>query len=100
MWRPADVSLLVVTLGSAQNAQTKNDGALSFRATMSLFVPKHQLRLRHLIESVTIYPHGEHCPEADVVAKVSDLLMFAPNDDTAREGGECGFVRFGCGDRI
>jgi hypothetical protein len=94
MWRPADVSLLeLVTLGSAQNAKTKNDGALSFRATMSLFVPKHQLRLRHLIESVTIYPHGERCPEADVVAKVSDLLMFAPNDNAAREGGDCGWLR-------
>jgi site-specific DNA recombinase len=27
-----------------------------------------------LIESVTIYPNGEHGPEAEVVAKVGDLL--------------------------
>jgi hypothetical protein len=42
-----------------------------------------------LIESVTIYPNGEHGPEAEaeVVAKVSDLLAFATNDNAAREGG-------------
>ncbi|WP_380784082.1 recombinase family protein [Sphingomonas sp. R86520] len=45
--------------------------------------------LATLIESVTIYPHGEHGPEAEVVAKVSDLLAFATNDNTAREGGGC-----------
>jgi site-specific DNA recombinase len=53
-----------------------------------------------LIESVTIYPQGEHGPEAEVVARVSDLVAFAPNYNAAREGGDCGFVRFGCGDRI
>jgi hypothetical protein len=53
-----------------------------------------------LIESVTIYPHGEHGPEAEVVARVSDLVVFVTNDNAAREGGDCGFVRFGCGDRI
>jgi site-specific DNA recombinase len=52
------------------------------------------------IESVTIYPHGEHSPEAEVVARVSDLLAWAPNDNAAPRGGNCRFVRFGCGDRI
>ena len=40
-----------------------------------------------LIESVTIYPDGEHGPEAEVVAKVSALLAWATNDNAAREGG-------------
>ncbi|QCB44337.1 hypothetical protein E5673_10190 [Sphingomonas sp. PAMC26645] len=48
--------------------------------------------LATLIESVTIYPHGEHGPEAEVVAKVSDLLAFATNDNTAREGGDCSSI--------
>ena len=45
--------------------------------------------LSTLIESVTIYPDGEHGPEAEVVAKVADLITFATNDDAAREGGAC-----------
>ena len=44
--------------------------------------------LSTLIESVTIYPHGEHGPEAEVVAKVSDLLAFATNDNAAPKGGD------------
>ncbi len=43
--------------------------------------------LSTLIESVTIYPDGEHGPEAEVVAKMSDLITWATNDDTARKGG-------------
>ncbi|WP_408642050.1 recombinase family protein [Sphingomonas radiodurans] len=40
-----------------------------------------------LIESVTIYPDGEHGPEAEVVAKVADLLTWATNDNAAPKGG-------------
>ena len=40
-----------------------------------------------LIESVTIHPDGERGPEAEVVAKLSDLVGFATNDNAAREGG-------------
>jgi hypothetical protein len=43
--------------------------------------------LSTLIESVTIYPDGEHGPEAEVVAKVSALLVWATDDNAAREGG-------------
>ena len=43
--------------------------------------------LSTLIESVTIYPHGRDGPEAEVVAKVADLVAFATNDNAAREGG-------------
>ncbi|MDQ0836217.1 recombinase family protein [Sphingomonas faeni] len=45
--------------------------------------------LATLIESVTIYPHGEHGPEAEVVARVSDLLAWATNDNAAPKGGGC-----------
>ena len=45
-----------------------------------------------LIESVTIYPNGEHGPEAEAVAKVGDLLTWAINDDAAREGGAGRFM--------
>ena len=43
--------------------------------------------LSTLIESVTIYPEGPHGPEAEVVAKVSDLMAFATNDNAAPRGG-------------
>jgi site-specific DNA recombinase len=43
--------------------------------------------LSTLIESVTIYPNGEHGAEAEVVAKMADLITWATNDDAAREGG-------------
>ncbi|WP_428842981.1 recombinase family protein [Sphingomonas carotinifaciens] len=42
--------------------------------------------LSTLIESVTIYPNEPGGPEAEVVAKVSDLLGWATNTDAAREG--------------
>jgi hypothetical protein len=45
--------------------------------------------LSTLIESVTIYPNGEHGPEAEVVAKVSDLITWATNDNAAPKGGDC-----------
>ncbi|WP_443024660.1 recombinase family protein [Sphingomonas sp. Ag1] len=43
--------------------------------------------LSTLIESVTIYPAGPHGPEAEVVARVSDLLIWATNDNAAPGGG-------------
>jgi site-specific DNA recombinase len=43
--------------------------------------------LATLIESVTIYPDAPDGPEAEVVARVSDLLAWATNDNAAREGG-------------
>lgn len=43
--------------------------------------------LSTLIESVTIYPAGEQGPEAEVVAKVSDLIAWATNDNAAPRGG-------------
>ena len=36
---------------------------------------------------MTICPDEPGGPEAEVVAKVSDLLAWATNDDAAREGG-------------
>ncbi len=41
-----------------------------------------------LIESVTICPDEPGGPEAEVVAKVSDLLAWATNDNAARKGGD------------
>ena len=38
--------------------------------------------LSTLIESVTIYPAGEYGPEAEVVAKVADLVAYAANENT------------------
>ena len=45
--------------------------------------------LSMLIESVTIYPGGDNGPEAEVVAKVADLMAFATNDNAAPKGGGC-----------
>ncbi|WP_426291590.1 recombinase family protein [Sphingomonas sp. TWP1-3-1] len=45
--------------------------------------------LSTLIESVTIFPDEPGGPEAEVVAKVSDLLTWATNDNAARKGGDC-----------
>ena len=45
--------------------------------------------LSTLIESVTIYPGGKHGPEAEVVAKVADLITWATNDNAAPKGGDC-----------
>ncbi len=42
--------------------------------------------LSSLIESVTIYPDGRDGPEAEVVAKVADLVAFATNDNAAPKG--------------
>jgi site-specific DNA recombinase len=44
--------------------------------------------LSTLIESVTIFPDGRDGPEAEVVAKVSDLVNFATNDNAAPRGGD------------
>ncbi|MDR6790276.1 hypothetical protein J2Y58_003656 [Sphingomonas sp. BE138] len=43
--------------------------------------------LSTLIESVTIYPDEADGPEAEVVAKVANLLGWAINDNAARKGG-------------
>ena len=43
--------------------------------------------LSRLIESVTIYPDEPDGPQAEVVAKVEDLIAYATNDNAAREGG-------------
>jgi site-specific DNA recombinase len=48
--------------------------------------------LSTLIESVTIYPAGDHGPEAEVVAKVSNLIAYATNDNAATKGGVCSSV--------
>ena len=45
--------------------------------------------LAAIIEQVTIYQAGEHGPVAEVVAKVLDLIAFAPNANAAPEGGDC-----------
>ena len=44
--------------------------------------------LSALIESVTIFPDEPGGPEAEVVAKVSDLLTWATNDNAAPRGGD------------
>ena len=36
---------------------------------------------------MTIYPNGDHGREAEVVAKVGDLLTWATNDNAAPKGG-------------
>jgi site-specific DNA recombinase len=77
---------------------------LSHRAVQQLFKEKvSQLRealdaetvrgeaaeiLSTLIESVTIYPDGRDGPEAEVIAKVADLVAFATNDNAAPRGGD------------
>lgn len=43
--------------------------------------------LSTLIERVTIYPAGERGPEAEVVARVADLMAYATNDNAAPGGG-------------
>nr|WP_277924017.1 zinc ribbon domain-containing protein [Sphingomonas hankookensis] len=53
--------------------------------------------LSRLIESVTIYSGAGGSAEAKVVAKIGDLVAFAPNGDAACGGG---VWWFGCGDRI
>lgn len=48
--------------------------------------------LSTLIESVTIYPDEPDGPEAEVVAKVADLLVWATNDNAAPKGGVCSSI--------
>lgn len=55
--------------------------------------------LSTLIESVTIYPQGAHGPEAEVVAKVSDLMTWATNDNAAPKGGVCSSMAVVAGTR-
>jgi site-specific DNA recombinase len=38
------------------------------------------------IKSVTAYPAGEHGPGAEVVAKVSDLIAYAANENSPERG--------------
>jgi site-specific DNA recombinase len=42
-----------------------------------------------LIEGVTIYPAGERGAEAEVMAKVADVIAWATNDNAAPKGGVC-----------
>ncbi|WP_367171509.1 recombinase family protein [uncultured Aureimonas sp.] len=46
--------------------------------------------IQRLIESVTIYPNEAGGPEAEVVAKVSDLLAWATTDNARHNGGHGG----------
>ena len=46
--------------------------------------------LATLIESVTIYPAGEHGAEAEVVARTADLIAYAANENSPRRGGDGG----------
>ena len=74
--RPAVQQLFKEKVGrlrEALDAETVRDEAAEILST--------------LIESVTIYPDGRDGPEAEVVAKVADLVAFATNDNAAREGG-------------
>ena len=48
--------------------------------------------LSTLIESVTIYPDQAGGPEAELVAKVTDLLGWATNDNAAPKGGVIIFI--------
>ncbi|WP_436286797.1 recombinase family protein [Sphingomonas trueperi] len=43
--------------------------------------------LSRLVESVTIFPDEPDGPQAEVVAKVENLVAYATNDNAAREGG-------------
>lgn len=43
--------------------------------------------LSRLIESITIYPDELDGPQAEVVAKVENLIAYATNYNAAREGG-------------
>lgn len=55
-----------------------------------------------LIESVTIYPEGAHGPEAEIVAKVADLAVYALNDNTTPGrswGGVCSSMAVVAGGR-
>ncbi|HXH16074.1 MAG TPA: hypothetical protein VNJ10_08055 [Sphingomonas sp.] len=67
-------------------------GANLFVVLLVLARPSQEMGLRKPgavhIESVTIYPDGKHNPEAEVVAKVADLVAFATNDNPAHEGGD------------
>ncbi len=46
--------------------------------------------LSRLIESVTIYPGEDGSAEAEVVAKIEDLVAFATNAESPPRGGERG----------
>ncbi|MEG8017044.1 recombinase family protein [Sphingomonas sp. LR55] len=48
--------------------------------------------LSALIESVTIFPDEPGGPEAEVVARVSDLMAFATNDNAAPRGSDCSSI--------
>lgn len=46
--------------------------------------------LSTLIESVTIYPDESNGPEAEVVARMSNLMSFTANENSPRRGGDGG----------
>lgn len=57
------------------------------RSTRRSFAREAATALRMLIENITINPNGERGPEAELVAKLSDLMAFATNDNAAPKGG-------------
>lgn len=57
------------------------------RSTTRSFAREAATALRTLIENITIHPNGERGPEAELVAKLSDLMAFATNDNAAPKGG-------------
>jgi hypothetical protein len=57
--------------------ETLNDDAALGEAANILSTP---------IETVTIYPEGPHGLEAKAVAKASDLMAFATNDNASPRG--------------
>ncbi len=56
--------------------------------------------LAGLIKRVTTYPGDGRSAEAEVVAKVGDLMSFAINDNAAHGAAHREFRTGGCGDRI
>jgi hypothetical protein len=53
-----------------------------------------------LIESAKIYPDGANGPEGAIVSNVSELAVYALNDNAAPVGRRIKFYGVGCGSRI
>lgn len=69
--------------GSGEGGFGKPPGALRETLKESVIRTEAAELMDQLIESVTIYPDGANGPEAEVVAKVADLAVYALNDNTA-----------------